>query len=215
MTNEEFIQSIALPGEEWRDVPGYEGIYVFSSEGRVASIRTEIFYQGREKPRKVKPLLLKPTMNKTTNGGYPTLIASIHKRTKVFFIHRLVADAFVPNPNEKVFNEVDHIDGNTKNNRASNLRWTNRSGNMLNPVSQMRQSLSHKGKLIESTLKPVVRISSDGSIKKYSHINGAASEGFSAPMISMCCSGKRKTHKGYRWMYLSDYESQVSMSKNS
>ena len=214
MTNEEFLQSVALPGEEWRDVPGYEGIYAFSSKGRIASLRTEFYYNNRMLPRKVSRSLLKPTISMTTNGGYYTLTATVHKKTKILYIHRLVANAFVPNPNPSLFKEVDHIDGDPHNNSVENLRWTNRSGNMLNPITQKRQAQSHMGKTSKHR-KAVVSISPTGSIKKYGSMRDTTKEGFSIVMVSQCCSGKCKTHKGLRWMLLSDYESQVSMSKNS
>lgn len=215
MTNEEFIQSIALPGEEWRDVPGWEGLYAFSSEGRVASLRTEFYYKNRTKPRSVKPFVMKGTKNTTRNGGYATLYATLHKKVEIFYIHRLVASAFVFNPNPKQFTEVDHIDGNPLNNKASNLRWVNRSGNMMNPIAKDRQAKSHIGKTREESWKPVVRFSDEWHVKTYQNLTSVKDEGFSTSAVSSCCSGKRKKHKGFRWMYLSDYESQVSMSKNS
>ena len=215
MTNEEFIQSIALPGEEWKEVPGWEGCYAVSSEGRIASIKTEFYYRNRVKPRKVKPLLMKAAKTKTTNGGYKRLIAYRNRNRTLLYVHRLVAELFVSNPRPDIFTEVDHIDGNPLNNKASNLRWVNRSGNMMNPIARERQSNGHKGQSNKCQYKPVVRISSDGAVVFYSYIRAAIADGFQQSGISSCCSGKRHTHKGFKWMYLSDYESQVSMSKNS
>ena len=215
MTNEEFIQSITLPGEEWRDVPGWEGLYAFSSEGRIASLRTEFYYKNRTKPRRVEPFIMRGTKNATTNGGYATLSATLHKKVEIFYVHRLVASAFVFNPNPEVFTEVDHIDGDTMNNKASNLRWVNRSANMMNPITRQRQAGSHIGKTLEYCWKPVVRLSNEGQIKEYKNLSSVKNDGFTPSAVSSCCSGKRPYHKGFRWMYLSDYEPQVSMSKNS
>lgn len=215
MTNQEFIESIRLEGEEWRDVPGWEGLYAFSSEGRLASLRTEFYYKNREKPRKVKPFLMKGTHNKTRNGGYSTLIAYSHRNVQSFYVHILVAKAFVFNPDPDNYTEVDHIDGNPRNNKASNLRWTNHSGNMSNPISRKRNSESKKGKTYPSVWVPVVRLSADGSVKTYERVTDVKCDNFSQSAVSSCCLGLRSTHKGYRWMYLSDYENLVSMSKNS
>ena len=57
------------------------------------------------------------------------------RRWKKGYVHRLVALAFVKNPKPEIYKEVDHIDGNKENNRADNLRWTNRKGNMNNPIT--------------------------------------------------------------------------------
>ena len=215
MKNEEFLKSIAHPGEEWKEIPGWESCYAVSSEGRLASIKTEFYYRNRTKPRKVKPLLMKPTKNKTSNGGYERLIAYRHRKRVFLYIHRLVAELFVINPQPELFTEVDHIDGNPHNNKATNLQWTNRSGNMSNPIAQKRQAESHKKQDFSFLWKPIVRISASGEIKNYPCIKHAAKDGFKSNSICACCRGYYHTHKGYKWMYLSDYESQVSMSKNS
>lgn len=57
------------------------------------------------------------------------------RRWKRPYVHRIVALAFVKNPKPEVYKEVDHIDGNRSNNRADNLRWTDRKGNMNNPIT--------------------------------------------------------------------------------
>lgn len=215
MTNQEFIESIRLEGEEWRDVPGWEGLYAFSSEGRLVSLRTEFYYKNRDKPRRVKPFLMNGTHNKTRNGGYCTLKAYIHRRYETFYVHILVAKAFVYNPDPDNYTEVDHIDGNPRNNKASNLRWTNRSGNMMNQISRKRQSIARRGKERECSWIPVVRIATDGSVVFYKNITSAAKDGFCQSSVTVCCQGKRHSHRGFRWMYLSDYENLVSMSKNS
>lgn len=94
-----------LPDEIWRDISGYEGLYQVSNKGRVRSIRDG------------KILILKPckrhrylTVGLRKNG--------VHKN---FMVHRLVAQAFIPNPENKPM--VDHIDANKTNNCVENLRW--------------------------------------------------------------------------------------------
>ena len=97
-----------LPSEEWRDVKGYEGRYFVSNLGRVKSFTRKHFR------------LLVPQIKWT---GYATVSLSAFPagRVKTVFIHRLVAQAFIPNPNNKPY--VNHKDGNKQNNCVDNLEW--------------------------------------------------------------------------------------------
>ncbi len=102
-----------LDGEIWEDVEGYEGLYEVSNFGRVKS-----FAKSR------KGRILTPSFEKT---GYTRVILSKDCDHKKFSIHRLVAMAFVPNPEDKP--EVNHIDGNKLNNYFENLEWVTTSEN--------------------------------------------------------------------------------------
>jgi len=102
-----------LPNEEWRDVLGYEGLYKVSNLGRVKS-----FFKGIEKFR--KPVLARP--------GYFSVVLYKNNIPQSARIHVLVAQAFIPNPENKAY--VNHIDGNKLNNRADNLEWVTPSENL-------------------------------------------------------------------------------------
>lgn len=129
MTNEEFIKSITLDGEEWRDIQGWEGYYSVSSFGRVVSLKRVLTLKNG-KPYNVQPRLLKP--NATNHNGikYNSICFRKNCDKYVYAIHRLVAIHFIPNPNN--YPEVDHIDRDGQNNRVTNLRWCNRLLNMQN-----------------------------------------------------------------------------------
>lgn len=95
---------------EWRDVVGYEGLYQVSNLGQVRSL-------PRNGTRK-EPHVLQPNISR---WGYYKLSLSKEDKLKYVVVHRLVAEAFLPNPDQKPC--VNHIDCNKKNNNVSNLEW--------------------------------------------------------------------------------------------
>jgi hypothetical protein len=97
--------------EEWKDVAGYEGLYRVSTMGRI---------QG---PRK----MLRPGAD---GGGYLAVNLCKNRSQILTKVHRIVAIAFIPNPNKKP--EVDHINRDRTDNRVENLQWSTKRENMLN-----------------------------------------------------------------------------------
>lgn len=115
--------------EIWRDIKGYEGLYQVSNLGRVKSLeRVVIRNDGSRLP--IKESLKIPQKG---NGRYYTVMLYKDNTYIRHRIHRLVAEAFIPNPEEKPF--VDHIDTDTHNNIVTNLRWVTVSENHLNPLT--------------------------------------------------------------------------------
>lgn len=107
--------------EEWKDIKGYEGLYQVSNEGRVKSCEREIEYlvKGKYKGKRVFPSVLIKTWK--NNGGY--VIVGLHKngKTDKYTIHRLVAEAFIPNPNE--YPCINHKNECKDDNFVENLEW--------------------------------------------------------------------------------------------
>ncbi len=170
-------------GEIWKPVVGYEGLYAVSSFGNVASLN----YHGTGKRRILKP---RPSAN-----GYYFVQVFKNKIGKMVPIHRLVATAFVDNPNG--YNVINHIDENKHNNMADNLEWCTHKYNVNYSLKKRR------GKKITKRIRPVSQISKDGDVIKVwdNLIQIKTSLNYSDWSIQMCCEGKRKTAYGFIWQY--------------
>lgn len=106
--------------EIWKDIKGYEGEYQISNRGRIKSIRYIAKYNR----------FIEKVMKPGDNGrGYLTTMIGRKGNVKTVKIHRLVAETFVPNPND--LSEVNHIDGNKQNNNVENLEWVSHQENMI------------------------------------------------------------------------------------
>ena len=176
-----------MKNEEWRDVVGYEGRYQVSSMGRVKSLERKDCLG-----RTVKERVLKPCDN---GRGY--LYISLSDGTgenKRHYIHRLVGEAFVPNPLEK--EDVNHKDENPSNNHASNLEWLTHKENLNYGMRNER--------VAKANSKPVAQYTKDGAFIK---VWASAAEvkrqlGFNHSNIIQVAKGNRKTACGFIWKYV-------------
>lgn len=128
--------------EIWKDINGFEGVYIISNIGRIASLH------GVRRGISDKPRILKGCHSK---NGY--ILVALHNKNKIQYetIHRLVASHFIPNPDNKP--EIDHINTIRSDNRVDNLRWVTRSENCRNPITQKRMSIRAKRTPKEVLLK--------------------------------------------------------------
>lgn len=108
--------------EIWKDVIGYEGVYSVSNIGRVKSLEKTILCKGW-KIVKEKVLRLK------LRGGYMAVGLYKNKKQKYYYVHRLVANAFIENTHNKP--QINHIDANKTNNNLLNIEWVTQSENRL------------------------------------------------------------------------------------
>lgn len=109
--------------EIWKDIKGYEGLYQISNYGKVKSVRNNI-------------------IRKTTYGGkgYERINLVVNGKTKYYYIHRLVAEAFIPNNEKKQC--VNHKDNNILNNNANNLEWCTHKENNNYKDHNLRNHIS-------------------------------------------------------------------------
>lgn len=123
--------------ETWKDIKGYEGLYQVSNLGNIRSLDKKINDYRGANVRLIKGKLLTPFDN---GNGY-LVIGLIHNGArKNFYMHRLVATYFVPNPDGKPV--INHKDRNKYNNKAENLEWVTQRENVLYSAERMRHPKS-------------------------------------------------------------------------
>lgn len=182
--------------EIWEDIIGFEGLYQVSNLGRVKSLeRTLIRKNGT--PFFVRERILKQGKD---HGNYPCVTLARLKKKFVKPTHRLVAIAFIPNPEGKT--EVDHIDCDPTNPRVDNLRWVTSSENSLNPITVQRRQRGSSpiGKGLNA--RPIIGTSIlDGSKIYFARIKDAQQYKFYADGIRHNIQGRTKEYNGYTWEY--------------
>lgn len=182
--------------ELWKALSGYEGYYEVSNKGNVRSVDREVvgsdnkryFYRGR---------LLKQHPDRV---GYMRVALTKDKRTSWRSVHRLVAQAFVPNPSN--LPEINHKDENKSNNSADNLEWCDRNYNVRYGLYAEKMSSAMTNNKYNS--KPVIATLPDGTEEYYPSM---AEAGFrftgrrNAGSISYALKGVQATAYGRKWRY--------------
>lgn len=195
--------------EIWKDIVEYEGIYQVSNLGRVKSLERIVLSNGVAMKRKERVL------KSSNRQGYRQLTLAKNRSRVQKSVHRLVAEAFIPNPDNK--KEINHIDGDKTNNIVDNLEWCTRRENAIHSVSV----LGHKSKLEQ--IKPFqfkndhkcwnsMRVKCVETGEVFDSIAEAGrSKGIargSLGRIKYCCNKKKLSGKrinsvgGYRWEFI-------------
>lgn len=159
--------------ESWKEIDGYEQLYLVSSEGRIFS---------KKRSKMLTPI--------ASHHGYLRIQLFNNGVFKNHAVHRLVAKAFIPNPDN--LPEVNHRNENASDNRAENLEWCTRKYN------------TNYGSRTEKTRKKVAMMNEDGSIAQVfeSQVEAARVSGARQGAICNACRGVCKTAGGYRWSYV-------------
>lgn len=176
--------------ELWKDIKGYEGLYQVSTKGNVRSLnwRNHGF---------VKNLYLKKQ-----NRGYLQVELAKNGKTKMFMVHRLVAEAFLKNPED--YPCVNHLNEEKQDNRVENLEWCSASTNVKYSLEKHRDRVTNRRYHTSHCrlTKPILQIKDGTVVRRWDNSRQIFKEtGMSDWSISECCRGNRKHAYGYDWQY--------------
>ena len=166
--------------ERFVDIEGYEGLYQISPEGEVYS-----YYKNR---------LLNPVTN---SSGYKVVLLYKDKKPTLFYVHRLVAQAFIPNPNN--LPQINHLDEDKTNNNVSNLAWCTCKENCnWGSFHQVHSDKAYK--------RPVAAIDDNGNIVATFPSIDAASRamGLARGTVNRAINKLGTKSAGYEWRYIDD-----------
>ncbi len=201
--SERWLSLEDLPNEEWRNIKDFEGLYQISNYGRVKSL---------ERYRKLYSKLIYVPEIIRKNGydkdGYQILPLNNNSKKYIRKIHRLVAEAFIPNPENKKC--VNHKDCNRWNNNVNNLEWCTCKENVLYCKKMMHSYHPTRNRFRGDNplSKKVVQLDRDENVIKiwdcsediadFLHVNRRT--------IGKCCRGEQKTVKGFILKYDSTFK---------
>lgn len=190
----EFFLPMIPPTVEWKKIPGFGDKYSVSNDGSIKNDCT-----GK---------ILK---NKVMHDGYLRVHLSNQNHAAYFMVHRLVAEAFIPNPDNLPV--VNHIDGNKSNPSVNNLEWVTFSDNSKHAYRTGLAHISEKCKQAagrvaaengaKTTRKAVCKINADGEKTIYRGVREAEkANGIPRQNIIRACKNNKYTAGGYKWEYV-------------
>lgn len=173
--------------EIWKDIPGYEGLYQVSNIGRIKRLESTVMQWNPQLQKKVPVVYKKRYLNFETTRGYNRATLSKDNKQQRFQVHRLVAEAFVPNPDNKPC--VNHINHIRIDNRADNLEWVT-----------YKENEAAKGKFNN---KPFKAIDPEGNETIwYVQLECARQLKLSRHGIRLCLNGTQESCRGYTFSYI-------------
>lgn len=198
--------------EIWKDVDGFEGRYQISNFGNVKSLN----YNNTGNPKNL--------VKRKNYSGYLWVNLHLYGTHKPKLVHRLVAEAFIPNPNQ--YSQINHKDENKGNNEVSNLEWCTQSYNAKYYLERHPGALNERLEKARASRKPrspkppkilkikstpktsrfnqtIIQTTKDGEfVKEWENSNTIKhTTGWNASSIIRCCEGARKTAYGFKWHF--------------
>ena len=129
--------------EIWKDIPEYKGLYQASNLGNIRSLDREIKQLGNGGKTYFTYIKSGRILAQgVQNGGYPVVSICVNAKRKICTVHRLVASAFIDNPNN--YRDVNHKDGDKRNNCIENLEWVDHSENIKHSYRELKQRRHYK-----------------------------------------------------------------------
>lgn len=199
--------------EIWKTIPETDGLYSVSNFGNVRrnehyTIVKPSVQKENETVAFYKEKFIKPY--KDCSGYFVVSVRDSNGNTRIKKIHRLVAQAFVPNPND--YNIVNHIDENKTNNYFENLEWVTSKENANHGTRNQRIKKAVSNRVAQYTI--------DGQLIKVWNSMSEAAKSFGASTttyIRRVCTNQfgRKTYKGYVWRYIDDKQQLVKIIKRT
>lgn len=189
--------------EIWKDIKEYEGLYKVSNLGRVKSLER---YKNNHGKQQLIPESIKST--RKDKQGYLLLDLYKDNKQKTIRIHRLVAEHFIENPNNK--ETVNHIDGNKENNTVNNLEWATfkeQNKHFYKNNLKSRDNINKAVKAMNKAQAKKVKCLNNGVIYE-SASEAARIVGVSGSLVMKCCRGERKSagkdnnNKPLHWVYI-------------
>ena len=183
--------------EEWRDIKGYEGRYQVSNLGRVKALRRTVSGHNqhgewtRTEPEQIMAQKLQNT-DRLQVG-----LRDAEGKRKTFYVYRLVAEAFVPNPDN--LPTVNHKNEDHHDNRAENLEWMTKAEN-----NRYGTHIQRSGEALRMSVE---MLTDEGQHVAYFDSMSEAAEKSGCPLSSIhrCCYGRQETTNGYRFKFTTDF----------
>ena len=199
VNSERWLSRESLPGEEWRPAVGYEGLYEVSNYWRIFSLKKVV--RSKHNSTQVKNERMMHCVNKC---GYYGVQMSKNGMHRLESVHRVVALAFIPNPND--YPQVNHKDENKWNNCVNNLEWcTSKYNNSYGTLNKRRRLIFLND---ERRSKPVLQYTMDNVfVAEYpSAAEASRVTGLSKSIIKNVCARRPNQYSagGYKWKYKED-----------